>query len=166
VRTGLPDVRPPRPAPLIDTGRVEQQLRGVTLAAALVAVWLLLVLAWQGLRPGRRTPFAAAQRDLRRLLRNATSLAGARAAVQRVHRAFDEAAGQRLFSAGVAAFCQRMGADATLEKRTESFFGVSQTLFFAVTGSGDAAPAAVPDGLARELAELCRAWRKFEGRHP
>lgn len=162
IRTGLPDVRPAHAPPLIPTAQARQGLEGIEIAAAVLAGWLLLTLAVPLLRPRRLRPFAAAQRDLRRLLRGSASPDGARVAVQRLHRAFDEAAGQRLFAAGVPGFCRRLGADAELEQRTRDFFQASQTLFFA-TGEP---PAPVPSGLGRELAALCRAWRRFEGRHP
>ncbi len=159
VRTGLPDVRAPRPAPLIDTQPAQRQLHVLGIAAAVLLVWLLLTALLKALRPRALRPFAAAQRDLRRLLRAASSGEGAREAVQRLHRAFDQAAGQRLFGAGVPAFCHRLGADTELERRTVSFFATSQALFFQ-TGE-----VTVPEGLARELGELCRAWQRVEGRH-
>jgi mxaA protein len=159
VRTGLPDVRAARPAPLIDTRPEQHQLQLLGVAALALSVWLVLTLLWRVLRPRELSPFAAAQRDLRRLLRAASSGEGARAAMQRLHRAFDQAAGQRLFGAGVPAFCHRMGADSDLEQRTVAFFSTSQSLFF------DTGDTSVPEGLVRELGELCRAWQRFEGRH-
>lgn len=160
VRTGLPDVRETRPAPLIDTSRTRARLHWVGIAALLLAAWLAASLSWKRLAARRVRPFAQLQRDLRRLLPATVNGDGARNAVQRVHRAFDEAAGHRLFAAAVPAFCRARGADADLEARTVAFFATSQSLFFAV---GDAP---VPDTLGRELGELCRAWRRFEGRHP
>jgi hypothetical protein len=96
---------------------------------------------------------------LRGLARSAGTTEGTRALLQRMHRAFDQAAGHRLFSEGVAAFCHRMGADAELEKRTQEFFATSQAAFFDTTGTP------LPTSLGTELRGLCQAWRRFEGRH-
>ena len=159
VRSGLPDVRGARPAPLVDTRPFQDRLHMLGIAAAALACWVLASLLLRWLRPASLRPFAAAQRDLRRLLRAAGAADGAREAVQRLHRAFDQAAGQRLFGPGVPSFCHRMGADADLERRTVAFFTASQALFF------DTGAVSVPAGLARDLGELCSAWKRFERRH-
>ena len=159
IRTGLPDVWPLRPAPWVPTALLEQHLQALGGVASVLGGWLALALAFRLWRPRKALPFAAARRDLRGVLRRLNTPEDARIAVQRLHRAFDLAAGQRLFSPGVPAFCQRMGVDAALQERTQAFFAASQALFFGTAGT------AVPQGLGRDLAALCQAWQRFEGRH-
>jgi len=160
IRTGLPEVAALRPAPVIATSGTERQLALYAGAAAALLAWIGLAWLIRRWKPRALRPFAAAARELRSLVRHADSLEGACHAVQRLHRAFDEVAGHRLFSEGVPGFCRRLGVDAALETRTVAFFATSQTLFF---NPGGGRP---PADCARELTELCEAWRRFERRHP
>ena len=160
LRSDLPEVRPLREAPLIDLEAAEGQLRWSGLVAAVAAGWLLLTAAARWLKPRDRRPFAQAARELRSLTRTAGSLEGARLAVQRVHRAFDQAAGHRLFAEGVSSYTHRVGADAGLQAQTEAFFQLSRQLFFAPD------TAAPPADLGAQLKTLVQAWQRFERRHP
>ncbi len=160
VRSDLPDMRGLRPAPLVDDSAARERLHLVGMAGAGLAAWLLLALAVQLLRPRRLRPFAHAARELRRLLKAMDQPDGARTAMQRMHRAFDEAAGQRLFAEAVSDWCHRLGADAALHAQTVQFFARSRTLFFEPEQNG------VPAGLRDELRSLARAWQQFERRHP
>jgi mxaA protein len=160
IRTGMPDVLAPRAPPQIPIAGARAQLKTSAIAAALLGGWLILALAIRRWRPATPRPFAAANRDLRRLAKQALTLDGARAALQRVHRAFDQAAGHRLFGEGAEAYCRRVGADKALSDRTVEFFAQSRELFYRT----DAAE--VPHSLARDLAALCTAWQRFERRHP
>jgi mxaA protein len=141
------------------TAAASRQLRLIGVASAVLGLWLIVAVLLRRWKPGAQRPVAAACADLRRLRKAAGSLDGARAAIQRVHRAFDQAAGHRLFADGVDAFCRRVGADEDLHRRSVDFYALSRALFFR-TGISD-----VPAGLGQELADLCQAWRSFEKRH-
>ena len=160
VRTGLPDIREPRAPARISLDTERGRLRWSLWLAAAFAAWFAVAMVFRRLGPKPQRPYADAARDLRTLLKSSETLEGARAAVQRVHRAFDQSAGHRLFGEGVPAYCARMGADASLQDRTIAFFALSQTLFFR-TGAAE-----IPPGLGQELTELTHAWQRFEKRHP
>ena len=160
LRADLPELRPLRAAPLINLDEANRQLQWTGVAAATGLLWLLLTLTVRALKPRARRPFAQAARELRPLLRASQSLEGARQAVQRVHRAFDQAAGHRLFTEGVSAYTDRVGADAKLQAQTRDFFQLSRQLFFAPETAG------APADVATQLRTLVKAWQHFERRHP
>lgn len=147
-----PDVLP-RPYPLAaDAGRAA--------AAAAVAIASLIAFAaasgW-GPFAGRSRPFSIAVRHMRRLPDLDAPL-GYEDALQLLHRAFDAAAGRRLFGEDVPAFLANVPALAGEQEAIDRFFTASRIAFF-----GDDAEMAMallpPDALldfARRLAAVER----------
>jgi mxaA protein len=106
----------------------------------------------------RRAPFRSAWLDLRRLARQGDAQVH-RAAMQRLHAAFDAAAGQALFAERLEPLFAAQPSLRALEADVAHFFAQSRRVFFAD------APAAAPDddamsallALARRLAQHERA---------
>ena len=123
-------------------------------AAILAASWYWVAFGSPFTRTARR-PFARAYRDLRGIARSPFSPETFRAALQRLHRAFDESAGRTLFAEHLDAFfADRPGADG-LRAATVDFFALSRGEFFA-------ADAAAPAQSLKSLLQFCRRWRERE----
>lgn len=152
-----PDIAPPL-YPL------RADLRRAATAAALALASLAGLAILRGWGPfGRlRPPFAAAARDIRRILAAPTAEAYAKALL-RLHRAFDAAAGRRLLADDVAAFLAEAPHLATEVDALTRFFHASRTAFF---GKGtDAARAQMtPDALLSLARRLAVAERKGAAR--
>ncbi|MDP3947304.1 MAG: hypothetical protein Q8Q41_01270 [bacterium] len=131
--------------------------------AMFTAVFLGLALAlfyrkWGRTLFGYRGPFASAEKDLRRQFRKgADDAADARAALKRLHRAFDETAGKVFFA---YMFPELLVAHPWLEKERNAilkFFEESGRTFFGT--SGDRVPA------SREyIQKIARALKRAERR--
>ena len=162
VRTGLPDAQPQRPAKSITTDETQTLLENLLFIAGIFGIWLIISLFIQRFVKRKTKPFAAAQRDIRRLSRPTLSIESAQTLAQRVHRAFDQSAGYRLFGEGVTLFCEQMNVPEELKSMTESFFETSQRLFFKEQ-SEEAAEELLSE-LPKQVRNLVRAWKKFEAK--
>jgi mxaA protein len=151
-RAGLP-VQQPDIAPLAPS-RQPLVLRLLLWAAlALLAAAVLLLRRhpeWAWWR--RHAPFRDALRDLRRLPHEQAE--AARVASQRLHRAFDQAAGAALFGPGLKAWLAQRPGLAPLAPQIESFFAGTQRGFFE-------ADAPLPP--TAEVLALCRRLARAEG---
>ncbi|GLK54620.1 mxaA protein [Methylopila capsulata] len=126
---------------------------GATLLALALLAWSR---AWPPFHRRPARPFAAAARAVRKAA--GAGETGWRAAALALHRAFDAAAGKRLFGDDVAAFIKTRPAFARHEAAIAAFFDASRRAFF---GEGTNAAAALPPEqltrLARDLASAERA---------
>lgn len=128
---------------------------GAAVGAALAA---LVLLAWSRAwppfhrRPSR--PFARAARAVARQAK--AGEAGRKAAMLALHRAFDAAAGRRLFGDDVRAFLAARPAFQRLEPAVAAFFEASRAAFFGARGSDGGLGS---DALARLARDLARAER-------
>jgi len=134
-RTGLGDLRPDWPAPLIDTAGPRLRLMiyaglGLLLLSYLGIVYLGL--PWWSTR---HRPFTTAWRDLRALPASAGSGVW-RAGLQRLHEALNLTAGQVLFEDGVDAFVAARPRYAPLRADLQEFFRRSREAFFGGDGGG------------------------------
>jgi mxaA protein len=124
-------LRPDRPAPRLPTGRE----RTLMLVSAAVAFAALAGLAWHNAwwpfhwRPAR--PFTEAARYLRTHGARLQGAGGYRAALLKLHRAFDLAAGQRVLADDVAEFLQQHPEFAPYRTDVERLFASSRQAFFA-----------------------------------
>ena len=147
-----PDIRP-RPYPLAPDARL------AAAAAIVAAVSLVVFAAASGSGPfaGRSRPFAAALRHIRRLPDLDAPL-GYEDALQLLHRAFDAAAGQRLFGEDAAAFLAARPALGGEARDIDRFFTASRIAFFG--DDPNAAMALLPPAglldLARRLSAIER----------
>lgn len=112
-------------------------------AGGALSAGALVLLAWNRAwppfhrRPAR--PFAAARRAIRRLRRDAATGAAYEAALLSLHRAFDTAAGRRVFATDLPAFLAAHGRFGPASQEIGAFFAASRLVFFA----GDPAAAMV-----------------------
>ncbi len=151
-RTGLGEMRPDMPPPLIDTRAQRWRLAlwgGLLLLAALYLAHVHLALPWLG---RRQRPFAQAWRALQALPAT-PSPAERRAAFGALHAALNRAAGQVLFARDLPRFAASQPRFAPLQAELQAFFTQSQGEFFA-------GRAATVDGAW--LRRLCRALRDAE----
>jgi mxaA protein len=144
----LQTLRPDRPAPLIATGPIVQQLQlwlsalGLTLIA-----WLAWVL-WRNQRAAAQQPFARAWRQLRGM-KEAEA-----AAWQSLHRAFDRSAGRVVQSASLDKLFQAAPHFKGLRPEIEGFFRRSEAFFFSANGVSEPI----------DLRGLCSKLRRLEKR--
>ena len=153
------EVQPDVPAPRLATGSE----RTVLLISSLVAVAALAGLAWHNAwwpfhrRPAR--PFTDAARYLKANAVELESAQGYRAALLRMHRAFDLAAGRRLLSEDVASFLDAHPEYEAQSAKIERLFHASRRAFFA--NDVDEARAEMPLGALVDLsAGLSAAERR------
>ena len=139
------ELRPDRPAPLVDTAPLGRALaEGLAATGALALAWA----AWWGWRERRARsslPFAQAGRALRD--------ADEEAAWRCLHAAFDRTAGEVLRPATLAALFERAPHLAPERAAIERFYAQSSARFF---GQAEAPPAP---------RALCRALRRLERAH-
>lgn len=150
-----PDIRP-RPYPLAGDARL------AAVAAAMAAASLLAFAAASGWGPfaGRHRPFATALRHMRRLPDLDAQL-GYEDALQLLHRAFDDAAGYRLFGEDLPAFLAARPALTGEAEAIDRFFTASRLAFF-----GDApetAMALLPPEALIDLARRLAATERRSG---
>lgn len=133
--------------------------RANAIAAVATLLLLLVALAWRRAwwpfhaRPSR--PFAAAAREVRRLLAKGED--GRRAALLALHRAFDAAAGKRLLGDDVGAFLAARPAFARHAGSIAAFFDASRKTFFSAGAASTGLPAREIAKLARDLAQAERS---------
>jgi len=151
-RRGLGELRPDLPPPLIDTRPTQHRLvAGAVLLALLLAylAHVYLALPWWA---ARRRPFAQAWQQLRGL--STGDPTASRAALQRVHAALNQTAGEVVFEHGIDRFVAAQPRFAGLRAELALFFQQSRHEFFA---EGEHA---ANDG--RWLVEFCRRCRDAE----
>lgn len=159
-RAGLTEIRPDAPPPTPDAA----PYMWLTLlwAAGIVAVIAITAAQRRGgfwLRRSAR-PFAKAARDLRKLARLPPEQAIYRRGLQRLHRAFDAAAGHAVFGDRLAPLFAARPELIGLRAQIERFYAASQREFF---GSGSNS-ASLQEVLA--LADRCREAEAFARREP
>ncbi len=159
-RAGLTEIRPDAPPPTLDAA----PYRRLTLlwAAALIAVIAIMGAQRRGglgIRQ-RARPFARAARDLRKLTRLPPETATYRRGLQRLHRAFDDAAGHAVFADRLAPLFAAHPELVGLRAHIERFYAASQREFF---GSGSSS-ASLQEVLA--LADRCREAEASARREP
>jgi mxaA protein len=154
LETMQPDVRPLHEPvqPIV--------LRLMLWLALLVPVaWLLAARRWPQIAFWRRdAPFRDALADLRRITtRTPPSAEHYRDALQRMHHAFDAAAGRALFAERLAPLFSRRPALREAEAAVQAFYAESRRVFF----GGERADADPAAGL-RSLLALCRRLAQLE----
>lgn len=143
---GFPALRPlapPPPLPLRNALWGFGAALGALLLGLTMLAWLYGLLPW--LRRARG-PFGRAYRDLKHAPRGGGD--GARAALQRLHRAFDATAGHTVFREELDEFFAAHPRFTPLREPVEAFFAFSQRQFF---DAGMQAPAVDTLALARRL---------------
>jgi mxaA protein len=135
-RTGLGELRPDLPPPLIDTraGRWRLASYGALLTLLLgYLAHVYLALPW---RARRHRPFARAWNSLRGLPANAPATEW-RTAFQRMHEAVNQTAGEVLFEHSVDRFVAAHPRYAGLRNDLAEFFQRSRSAFFAPHAPAD-----------------------------
>jgi mxaA protein len=152
-RTGLGELQPDQPPPLIDTGA--GRLRLIAFAVVLAALLAYLAVVYLGLPwwGTRRRPFGLAWREVRHLPPTPSDAAW-RAACQQMHAALNQSAGEVLFEQNVERFAARRPAFAALRADIVKFLHLSRRVFFA--------GAAQAPGDAAWLVGFCRRCRDAE----
>lgn len=152
-RTGLGELRPPAPAPGIDTTPALARLAVCGALALLGLAYLAQVYLVAPWAASRHRPFAQAWQALRR-----GGAAGPHArhhAYRLLHRALDRTAGEVVFEQGLAAFLARHPRFAPLGSELGEFFARSRAEFFG-------APVHEGEEAVRWLRTLCRRCRDLE----
>lgn len=147
-RSGLdalqPDIAPRREDSAAPRSRLAAY---AALALLLAAPWLLRrypqLAFWR-----RRVPFLAAWRDLRRMGRARPG--DVRAALARLHAAFDRTAGCAVFAQQLEPLYRARPALRAASAEIDTFFAASRRTFF-VDGDGAAAPMSLDDAVALAL---------------
>lgn len=148
---GLDVMRPDQPPPPIPNTAhriLFMFFLSVLILALLYMGYLRFGLPWQAPRP-----FAWAYRDLRRLAKRTDGEESFRAALRRVHRAFDQTAGRPLFAEQLEAFFAEHPRFAQIQSTTEKFFELSRSEFFGI---------GVGERPMDWLLTFCRDWRAVE----
>jgi len=159
-RAGLTSTQPDTPPPTLATGRY----MGLTIlwVAAIVAITVGSALQRRGfpwLRQGAR-PFARAAREIAKLSRLPPERVTYRRGLQRLHRAFDAAAGHAVFGEHLAPLFAARPELLRLRADIEQFYAASQREFFGDHGGG----ASLDEVLA--LAARCRDAEAAAARRP
>jgi mxaA protein len=136
---------------LLDPRPQQQHLKILLTIFGIALIGLLYILGVNTWLPRMGGPFARAYRDLRRL---PNTQQGLQQGVERLHRAFNLAAGSSVFSA--ENFIASKPAFAGLKAEIDQFFGLSRTVFFEpAAASGLQQPAAW-------LKQFCLSCRNYE----
>jgi mxaA protein len=144
--TGLGELRPDRPATLIETAPIRRQVGFWFIAlAATLAAWFAWV-RWRNWLAEMNQPFARAWHEIRRL--DATSPQ----AGQTLHRAFDRTAGRVMHTDALPALFDRAPHLQSLRPQIEEFFTASSERFF---GSG-------ASNVSVSIPALCDSLRRLE----
>jgi mxaA protein len=159
-RAGLAQTQPDAPPPTLDTARyMWLTLLWIALILAIVATILVHRHGIPWLRHGVR-PFARAARDIAKLSRLPPERATYRRGLQRLHRAFDAAAGHAVFGDRLAPLFAAHPELLGLRRDIEQFYAASQREFFG-------APAdAAGLGEVWALAARCRDAEAAAARRP
>lgn len=123
-------MRPDVPAPLVATGRERTALLAAAVAGTIALVLLALHYAWGPFQRRAGRPFTEAARFLRTHTTQLSGEGGYRAALLKLHRAFDLAAGRRLLPDDLEAFLQQHPEFAPLESDIERWFDCSRQAFY------------------------------------
>jgi mxaA protein len=148
---GMGELRPDRPAALIDTAPIRRQVWFWLVAlAATVAVWIGWTM-WRNRQAALNLPFARAWSELRRLDSASPQ------AWQTLHRAFDRTAGQVMHAETLPLLFDEAPHLQPLRARIEEFFAASSERFF-----GDAQQSATVSvhALCDELQRLERRYER------
>jgi mxaA protein len=146
---GMGELRPDRPAALIETAPIERQVWFWFLAlAATVAAWIGWTL-WRNRLAAMNLPFARAWSEMRRLDGASPQ------AWQTLHRAFDRTAGRVMHAETLPLLFDEAPHLQPLRARIEEFFAASSERFF-----GDARQSATVSVHA-----LCDELQRLERRH-
>lgn len=129
-RDGLDALRPDVQVPPLSTAGVRARLTLWTLA--LIAIALYFLYAYRGLPffTRSRGPFARAQRAVDAAARGGDEQHGRRAALQALHRAFDETAQATVFGEHLDRFFAAHARYMPLRREVEQFFAGSRQEFF------------------------------------
>lgn len=145
------ELRPDHMGAALATGRD----RTAMLVSGLIALASLIALArhnaWWPFHHRPQRPFTQAARYLRANAERLAGTAGYRAALLRLHRAFDTAAGRRVLSEDVDGFITQHPQFAPLTPEVQRLFAVSRQAFFA--NDVDHARAAMPLEAVTRLSE-------------
>ena len=152
-RAGLEEMRPDLPPPAVATSTYATRLMLYAIALALIGGYFAACRFGLPFAPGSRRPFARACADLRRLARQPAGRDTYRAGLRRIHRAFDETAGQTMFAEQLPAFFQCRPHFEPLAVDAGRFFGESQQEVF---GAG------AQSHSLQWLTEFCRGCRRAE----
>jgi mxaA protein len=147
-------MRPDAAVVAIETRGTRQRLAALAGAALLLALHLLWRQFGDLFVARRRGPFAAAWRDLHAIAAKDQITAWHRS-LKRLHRAFDETAGTRVFAEGIDAFLAAHPEFAGQREAINAFYAASRLAFFAPAADGVS-----PD--PTRLHTLCRACRAIE----
>jgi mxaA protein len=144
---GMGELRPDRPAPLIETAPIEHQVWSWFLALAItVAAWAGWT-AWRNRLAALNQPFARAWYEMRRLDDASPQ------AWQMLHRAFDRTAGRVMHPETLPAFFDEAPHLQPLRGRIEEFFAASSERFF---GAGKQSATVSIHALCDELQRIER----------
>lgn len=159
-RAGLAQTQPDAPPPAIDTARyMWLTFLWIAVILAIVAATLVQRYGIPWLRQGVR-PFARAARDIVKLSRLPPERATYRRGLQRLHRAFDAAAGHAVFGERLAPLFAAHPELLGLRTDIEQFYAASQREFFGAPADG----ARLGEVLA--LAARCRDAEAAAARRP
>lgn len=139
-RTGLGDMQPDMPGPLIPTQGAQRRLGAYAGVALALVGWLALVYLGPPWRAARQRPFGRAWRELRRLPPQ-PGAAQWQAALRCLHGALNRSAGAATFSQTLPAFIHAQPRFAPLQTELAGFLQRSQQVFF----DPDAGQAQGPD---------------------
>lgn len=134
-RTGLGELRPEAPAPLIDTRPALLRLAASAVIGLLSLAYLAQVYLLGPWWRSRQGPFARAWAELHRLPRDATPEQRQRA-FRQVHRALDGTAGEVVFEAGLPAFLADHPRFRPMQGELVEFFDRSRAEFFGTPPAG------------------------------
>jgi mxaA protein len=147
---GFGELRPDRPAPVIETAPLRRQVWVWSSACvATLAAWLGWVL-WRNWRASANQPFARALRELQRMDDAAPE------AWQSLHRAFDATAGRVVQPETLPLLFRRAPQLTPLKARIELFFTLSAQRFFGAGPHAATAPLSIR--------KLCSDLRRIEKR--
>lgn len=127
---------------------------GAVLALALLAYHR----AWWPFRSRKARPFTAAARAIRRLASGARSDGSYRDSLLALHRAFDAAAGKRLFADDIDGFLERHPEYRPARHEIAQFFAASRWAFYGsdIAGASEAHPIEAVSALSLRMSRLER----------
>jgi mxaA protein len=122
-------LRPDFPSTLRRSGATRTMALFAAAISALLLALLARDMAWWPFHRRPARPFSRAVREIGRALAEGGA-EGYRAALLALHRAFDTAAGRRLFAADVDAFLASHPEHGEIRASVERFFDASRKVFF------------------------------------
>jgi mxaA protein len=148
--------------PEIEPAPVSLSRHWRTLGAVCAASVLVLgYLAWRrDLLPFlefKKSPFATARKELRRLRKAKPASTEYRHALRAVHRALNETAGETIFASGLECFFRTHPAFSPMRAKTTLFFSLSQQVFYFQSATVESTEYTV-----EWLEQLCREYHIIE----